>query len=150
MNDDIGKSLPQRFPMTFGMRYVIADPTPAARHGAGETVWLSSKEVAFLSKGPAGVGEKIALYVEWPVLLQGEVPLQLIVTAVIVQRSGPLSVAKISRHEFRTRAVQSFAIPRLQAPVSVWATQPSRYIPIPRTPGGAPPQQPVAASLVGA
>src|SRR5580692_3708388 len=99
MNDDTGKKIGRRYPLSFAMRYVVAEPA-CVRAGSGETVWMSGAEVAFLAKGPASVGEKLAMYIEWPVLLLGEVPLQLIVTAEIAQRSGPLSIARITKHEF--------------------------------------------------
>jgi hypothetical protein len=92
--------------MSYGLRYVIT--TPAAEGtGAGETVWMSRREVAFLAKGPACVGDKVRMYIAWPVLLNGAIPLQLIVNAEIVQCSGPLSVARLTKHEFRTRGIQS-------------------------------------------
>jgi len=146
----IDNSVARRYHFFFAMRYVTAQPAVAAQHGVGETVWMSGKEVGFLAKGPAGVGDKIALYIDWPVLLQGEVPLQLIVTAVIVQRSGPLSVARMSKHEFRTRGAQSSAAAWQQhMPLSDWATHPARYIPMSKTAGSAPPRQPALASAMG-
>ena len=59
---------------------------------------MSGKEVGFLSKGTVGVGDKMVLHIEWPVLLGGEVSLQLMATAEIVQRSGPLSIARLVKH----------------------------------------------------
>lgn len=130
MNEDTGKCVMRRYPLSFAMRYMTADPSVAARHGVGETVWMSRTEVGFLAKGPAVVGDKVSMYIEWPVLLQGDVPLQLIVSAVIVQRSGPLSIARMTKHEFRTRGNQSSLSARHQVPLSIWATNPARYIPM--------------------
>jgi hypothetical protein len=106
MNDETGRNTSRRFPMSYGLRYVTAPPA-AECTGAGETVWMSRHEVAFLAKGPASVGDKVRIFIAWPVLLNGAVPLQLIVNAEIVQCAGPLSVAKLTKHEFRTRGVQS-------------------------------------------
>jgi len=150
MNEDIGNNVRRRYPLSFAMRYVTADPAVAARHGVGETVWMSRTEVAFLAKGPAGVGDKVSIYIEWPVLLQGEVPLQLIVSAAIVQRSGPLSIARMTKHEFRTRGMQSSSInPLHHVPLSVWATHPARYIPMPKTVGSAQQRQPAVVAAGG-
>jgi hypothetical protein len=151
MNGDNGKNLTRRYPVTFGVRYVTAEPGPG-RPGVGETVWMSGKEVAFLAKGPAAVGDKVAMYIEWPVLLQGEVPLQLIVNAEIIQRSGPLSVARMSKYEFRTRGVLSSALklqPQPQLPFSTWDKRAARQIPASRTVGAIQPRHPVLASVAG-
>jgi hypothetical protein len=129
MNDETGQNTSRRFPMTYGLRYEMTPPA-AERTGAGETVWMSRNEVAFLAKGPACVGDKVRMYIAWPVLLNGAVPLQLIVNAEIVQCSGPLSVAKLTKHEFRTRGIQASsmaAAPRL--PLQVPEQYPSRRMP---------------------
>jgi hypothetical protein len=149
MNNDNGRNLTRRYPVTFGVRYVTAEPEPG-RPGVGETVWMSGKEVAFLAKGPATVGDRVALYVEWPVLLQGEVPLQMIVNAEIIQRSGPLSVARIAKYEFRTRGALSAVIKQQpQVPFSTWDIRAARQMPASRTVGGLQPRQPVLASVAG-
>lgn len=109
MNGNTGGNTARRYPMSFALRYEMAAPE-IARRGVGETVWMSSREVAFLAKGPIGVGDKVALHIEWPVLLEGEVPLQLTATAQIVQCAGPLSIARLAKHEFRTRRIQSLSM----------------------------------------
>jgi hypothetical protein len=110
---------------------------------------MSGKEVAFLAKGPATVGDRVAMYIEWPVLLQGEVPLQMIVNAEIIQRSGPLSVARIAKYEFRTRGALSGVIKQQsQVPFSACDIRPAQ-MPGSRTVGGIQPRQPVLASLAG-
>ena len=134
MNDETGQNTSRRFPLCYGLRYVMtppaADRTVASRTGAGETLWMSRHEVAFLAKGPASVGDKIQMFIAWPVLLNGAVPLQLILNAEIVQSSGPLSIAKLTKHEFRTRGIQSSSMvarPRLVLPAQ--EPYPSRRMP---------------------
>jgi hypothetical protein len=146
MNGKNGTDFTRRYPVTFGLRYVTAEPGPG-RPGVGETVWMSGKEVAFLAKGPAAVGDKVAMYIEWPVLLQGEVPLQLILNAEIVQRSGPLSVARMIKYEFRTRGALSGALKQPQLPVSTWDIRSAPPMPASRTVGGVQPRQPVHAAV---
>jgi hypothetical protein len=106
MIDETGHKTSRRYPISFKLRYVLP-PNDAERTGAGETLWMSGKEVAFLAKAAGAVGEKIQLNIAWPVLLHGAVPLQLIVNAEILQSSGPLTIARLTKHEFRTRAIQS-------------------------------------------
>jgi hypothetical protein len=134
MNDETGRNISRRFPMSYGLRYVMMPPG-AVRTGVGETVWMSRHEVAFLAKGPACVGDKVQMFIEWPVLLHDVVPLQLTVNAEIVQCSGPLSVAKLTKHEFRTRGIQSSSIgcspvgARLRLPLPAQEQYPSRRMP---------------------
>jgi hypothetical protein len=134
MNDETGMNSARRYPLSLALRYVVAGRAAAARNGVGETVWMSGGEVAFLAAEPACVGDKVALYIDWPVLLQGEVSLQLIVAAEVVQRAGQLSIAKMTKHEFRTRGVQSAALSRrLDPPFSGWETHTARHIPAAKT-----------------
>ena len=135
MNDETGQNTSRRFPMTYGLRYVMTPPAaqPTGK-GAGETVWMSRQEVAFLAKGPACVGDKVQIYIAWPVLLNGAVPLQLIVNAEIVQCSGPLSIAKLTKHEFRTRGIQSSSVgARPLLPFPAPEQYPSRRMPYAQT-----------------
>jgi hypothetical protein len=108
MNGGNGDKVARRFPMCFALRCVTGPPD-IARTDSGQTVWISRAEVAFLSKAPADVGNKVVLHIEWPVLLEGEVPLQLTAKAEIVQRSGPLMIARMIQPEFRTRSLQAAA-----------------------------------------
>src|SRR5580692_3712333 len=87
MNGDTGENMARRYPMSFALKCVTG-AYEMARTDFGETVWMSRSEVAFLSKGPVGIGDSVMLHIEWPVLLGGEVPLQLMAKAEIVQRSG--------------------------------------------------------------
>jgi hypothetical protein len=133
MNAETGRSNSRRFPMSYGLRYVTAPPA-AERTGAGETVWMSRHEVAFLAKGTACVGDKVQIYIAWPVLLHDAVPLQLIVNAEIVQCSGPLSVARLTKHEFRTRGIQSSSVgARHPLPLPAPPQYPSRRMPYAET-----------------
>jgi hypothetical protein len=129
MNDETGQNTSRRFPVSYGLRYETTPPA-AERTGVGETVWMSRHEVAFLAKGPACVGDKVQMYIAWPVLLNGAVPLQLIVNAEIVQCSGPLSVARLTKHEFRTRGIQSSSMAaRHRLPLPAPAPYASRPMP---------------------
>jgi hypothetical protein len=138
MNDETGQNTSRRFPLTYGLRYVMTPPA-AERTGAGETVWMSRHEVAFLAKGPACVGDKVRMFIAWPVLLNGAVPLQLILNAEIVQSSGPLSIAKLTKHEFRTRGIQSSSMgcssmpARPPLPLPAQEQYPSRRMPYAET-----------------
>ena len=149
MNGDTGRNVARRYPLSLALKYVAAWPA-AVRNGVGETVWMSGQELAYLAQGPACVGDKVALYIEWPVLLQDEVPLQLIVTAQIVQRSGLLNIAKMTRHEFRTRGARSSAVSsRLGLSSTMWNGLSVQPLPGFKMPGNTPQRQPAVASAAG-
>lgn len=135
MNGNTDGNTARRYPMSLALKYETAAPE-IARTGSGETVWMSCKEVAFLAKGPMNVGDKVALHIEWPVLLEGEVPLQVTATAQIAQCSGPLSIAKFVRYEFRTRGVQSSSMgTRYRLSIPAW-TMPRRTSALASAAGG--------------
>jgi len=145
MKRNTAQKIARRYPLNFAVRYVIGPPE-TARTGIGETVWMSRSELAFRAEGPACVGDKLVICIEWPVLLRGEVPLQLAVGAEITQRLGPLSVAKLTRHEFRTRSLQCSAAARQRPPAQVWEMPSTRQMPATQTLGSVSNRQPAMAS----
>jgi hypothetical protein len=48
---------------------------------------------------------RLDVSVDWPALLEGGIPLQLIATGVVVWTRGTETALRIQRHEFRTRRV---------------------------------------------
>lgn len=146
MNGDTGPNITRRYPVSFAIRYVTGLPAEE-RTVVGETLWMSRGEMAFMTKEAAFVGEQVVISIEWPVLLQGKVPLQLTVTAEIVERAGFMSVARLSKHEFRTRGLYSRstdAQPSL--PLPAWEAHPARKMPATNT---LPHPRPVLASAAG-
>jgi hypothetical protein len=131
MNNETDREAARRFPVSYGLRYVVTPPAAEPRGtGGGETVWMSRHEVAFLAKGPTHVGDKVQIYIAWPVLLNDAVPLQLILNAEIVQCSAPLCIAKLTKHEFRTRGIQSPSMAaRPLLPLRAPEQYPSRRMP---------------------
>jgi hypothetical protein len=149
MNVETGGNIARRYPMSLAIKYVIDSPE-SARTGVGETVWMNSRQMAFLAKEPAGVGDKLMMRIEWPVLLRGEVPLQLIVSAEIVQLVGPLSIARLSRHEFRTRRLQSSSMDMRSRPaLPAWAPYPTPPMPAARAMATVPQPGPYLVSAAG-
>ena len=67
---------------------------------------LSSSGLRFATQGPLEPGLKLDVAINWPVLLDGRVQLQLIVTGVVVWSSGTETALQIQRHDFRTRSVR--------------------------------------------
>jgi hypothetical protein len=95
-----------RFPLTLDVRYSVSHRGTRVRTGSGQTVDLSSSGLRFAAKGPLEPGLKLNVAITWPVLLDGRVQLQLIVTGVVVWSSATETALKIERHDFRTRSVR--------------------------------------------
>ena len=89
------------YPLKLGLRYWVTDSAERLC-GVGETflVSVSTFRISVAERLP--VGDQIRLAVEWPVRLDGNVPLQLIVAGRIIE-SGPCeAVISVSRYEFHT------------------------------------------------
>jgi hypothetical protein len=104
-----------RFPLALEVRYVVASRRAAVETGSGRTIDLSSSGLSFTADKPLRTGQKLDVSIDWPVLLDGRVQLQLIMSGVVVRTSGTTTALQIQRHEFRTRAVGSKAGPSLES-----------------------------------
>lgn len=94
-----------RFPLTLDLRYSSFQRQGPAGMGRGRTIDVSSSGLAFTSDRPPAVNELLTVSIDWPVLLEGGVQLQLILTGEVVRTSGLLVALRIQRHEFRTKAL---------------------------------------------
>lgn len=93
-----------RFPLRLGVRYRSLAGEPALL-GAGRTLNVSSCGLLIEPEDEARVdaGSRLQLIVDWPFLLHGVTPLQLIV-ACRVTRSVPEEFAvKLEQYQFRTK-----------------------------------------------
>ena len=92
-----------RFPLTLEVRYAIAESRRPKEVGSGQTIDLSSSGLCFLADKQLQTGLALELYIDWPVLLDGGVQLQLVMAGHVVRTRGLTTALKIERHEFRTR-----------------------------------------------
>ena len=86
-----------RFPVTLQLHYRMK-----GRPGAGKTANISSRGVLFTAEHELAVGMHLELAVEWPVLLEGSIPLHLCLSGTIVRVRGYQAAFEIKRHLFRT------------------------------------------------
>jgi hypothetical protein len=70
--------------------------------GEGIIINMSSGGVLVASNDQPPVGELVEMRIEWPSLLDGIVPLQLIAMGRILRRGPARFAAAFQRHEFRT------------------------------------------------
>jgi hypothetical protein len=94
-----------RFPLTLEIRYFVSHGHAPVESGSSQTIDLSSSGLRFAAKRPLEPGLTIDVAINWPVLLDGRVQLQLIVTGIVVWSSGAETALQIQRHDFRTRRV---------------------------------------------
>ena len=100
-----------RFPLTLEVRYGVSNLLAPAETGSGRTIDLSSSGLSFTADGPLRTGQQLDLAIDWPVLLDGGVQLQLMLSGVVVRTNGTTTALQIRRHEFRTRRVGLKAAP---------------------------------------
>lgn len=86
----------RRFPIELPLRF-----DQGRHYGAGNTLNLSSSGVLF-ECDPRGLelGEPIALILDWPVKLDGDRPLALWITGIIVRIDGRKVAARVKAWEF--------------------------------------------------
>jgi hypothetical protein len=87
------------------VRYSVLHRCAPVETGSGQIIDLSSSGLRFAAQRPLEPGLKLDVAINWPVLLDGRIQLQLIVTGVVVWSSGTETALRIQRHDFRTRRV---------------------------------------------
>ena len=95
-----------RYPLTLKLRYSVSNGRGPAATGAGRLIDLSNSGLRFVAPEFLEPGLKLDISIDWPILLDGRVQLQLIVTGVVVWSSATETALKIEQHDFRTRSVR--------------------------------------------
>jgi hypothetical protein len=72
---------------------------------------LSSLGLRFTAEKPLLAGLRLDVSIDWPVLLDGGVQLQLIASGVVVWTGGTKTALRIERHEYKTRRVGLKTVP---------------------------------------
>lgn len=92
-----------RFPLAMDLGDALMGRREQRKTGSGQTIDLSSSGLSFTADRPLLTGQKLEVAIDWPVLLDGGVRLQLVMSGVVVRTSGTTTAPKIQRHEFKTR-----------------------------------------------
>ncbi len=92
-----------RFPFALEVRYTVLGGHPPTETGFGRTIDLSSSGLSFTANTPLSAGRKLDVSIDWPVLLDGCIQLQLVMRGHVVRTEGFMTGLQIERHEFRTR-----------------------------------------------
>jgi hypothetical protein len=112
-----------RFEIQREMRYKTAEDGIVVAAGNGETVNIGSGGVAFTADSPMALGAFVELSISWPVLLDAECPMRLIVFGRVLRAVGKRAVCTVDKYEFRTqsRKLHPMPRPRADAMLQRWA-----------------------------
>ncbi|SPE41485.1 Type IV pilus assembly PilZ [Candidatus Sulfopaludibacter sp. SbA3] len=112
-----------RFPLRRELRYKLLDDNSIIAAGVGETINISSSGVAFSIDQRLKPGGFIELSVSWPVLLDQNCPMRLIVFGRVQRSSQERAVCTVDKYEFRTQArtIQAIAPVRNDSMLQRWA-----------------------------
>ena len=90
-----------RFPLELPVRYrTLGKGCPGI--GAGWVQNISSGGILVAAQHEVSVGTRIELNIEWPFLLDGRVPLQLVTMGSVARCDDSSFALALSRHQFRT------------------------------------------------
>src|SRR5215204_2761749 len=78
----------KRYAVKLDMSYSVLGCNPRDETGTSQAIDLSSSGLRFLAERPLAPGLQVDVVINWPALLDGRIPLQLITTGVVVRTSG--------------------------------------------------------------
>ena len=79
-----------------------------SRLGAGRTIDLSRSGVRFLTDDPPPRGTYLELHIEWPILLQDAVPLELVMHGRVLRNDSSGTALSVIDFAFHTCGAGSF------------------------------------------
>jgi hypothetical protein len=97
-----------RYPLELNVRYqALGVITPVA--GVGQTLNMSSSGMLLACASSIPEGTRMKIFVEWPSLLNGTTPLQLITVGTVV-RSTPIGVSVVfDSYQFKTMSRKRYS-----------------------------------------
>jgi hypothetical protein len=90
-----------RFGIRRELRYKLVKGRTVVAMGAGHTIDMGSRGVAFYAQDKLRPGARLELSISWPALLDQSSPIQLIVFGRVLRRAGRTAVCTVNRYEFR-------------------------------------------------
>jgi len=93
-----------RFPISRDLTYRVLTRKHGGPAGVGLTINISSSGVLFSTADPPSTGTRLELAISWPVQLNGDCPLNLVMTGRVARSEPGCAAVEVDQHEFRTRA----------------------------------------------
>ena len=100
-----------RYAIALELSYSVLDLDRQSEAGTGQTVDISSSALRFRAEHPPAVGLQLEVAINWPRLLHGITPLQLVVNGTVIRSSGEEVVMLIAKHTFKTRRTGATLVP---------------------------------------
>jgi hypothetical protein len=113
-----------RYSLDLGIRFRTVGGRPLFS-GAGHTINISSGGVLLvskdvMSKNDMRVGSCVEMRINWPLLLDDRVPLQLLGVGRVLRRGESHFAATFERYEFRTLKSKSLSVASSEGDVLEW------------------------------
>ncbi len=96
-----------RYALALGVRFCSSAAEPLFS-GTGLVVNVSSRGVLVASECQVTEGALVEMRIEWPSLLHGTVPLQLVVVGRVLRRGASQFAATFEHYQFRTMRSSAF------------------------------------------
>jgi hypothetical protein len=97
-----------RFRLTLAVHFTASGREKPVELSTGYTIDLSSSGLRFRADNlvkPLPTGQSIHVYIDWPVLLDQNVNLQLDMSGVVVRTDGREVAVQVYKHRMKTRTV---------------------------------------------
>lgn len=90
------------FPLVLQVRCAVRSRGTWVEIGAGRTINLSSDKLTVTATTPLFAGDKLEVAIDWPVLLDARVRIQLMMWGKVARTYGTVTEVQVHQHEFRT------------------------------------------------
>jgi DNA-binding NarL/FixJ family response regulator len=99
-----------RFPCRLAVSYQALEHPFLSGTATSETLNISSKGLLFTTEEPLQPGQLLQVSVDWPAMLDNQVPLKLVAEGRIVRNINGQAAMRIDKYEFRTRRIKTSAV----------------------------------------
>lgn len=96
-----------RFPCRLAVSYQALEHPFLSGTATSETLNISSKGLLFTTEEPLQPGQLLQVSVDWPAMLDNQVPLKLVAEGRIVRNINGQAAMRIDKYEFRTRRLKN-------------------------------------------
>src|SRR5262249_28165991 len=107
MNEE--RRFKSRYPLELTVRYQTLGRGKAI-NGVGKTLNLSSSGLLIIAQPVIGEGSRLKVTIEWPSLLNGTTPLQLVTVGRVVRQGNTSFAVAFEQYQFRTTSKRLMAI----------------------------------------
>jgi hypothetical protein len=97
----------RRYDVDLNLQYKVLRQYQVCQSGMGKTVNLSGGGIAVAIDNVLSPGSMVELSIAWPVMLNKNCPLKLVVTGKVIRSSKAMTAVRMERYEFRTQGLQT-------------------------------------------